>query len=141
MKRLAVDAELAIESRVAEIARARAWVSEQARAAGFPDQTVSQLGLVVSEACANVIKHAYHGAPGHPIDLHLAVDDTKLVLSIRDVGAKIDLNAYEPPDLDEAHEGGYGIFIMRSLMDEMHYDTSSDRGTTLTLVKYRPAGS
>ena len=128
---MALEADLALDSRVSEIARARHWVSEQARAAGFSDAEVRNVGLAVSEACANVIRHAYHGEPDHPILLHLAVDETRLELWIRDRGMKFD------PDLDQPHEGGYGIFIIHSLMDEVEYDMSASEGTTLRLVKYR----
>jgi serine/threonine-protein kinase RsbW len=134
---MALEAELTLDSRISEIARAREWVSEHARAAGFPDATVRNLGLVVSEACANVIKYAYQGQPNQPVELRLTADEAKLELSIRDHGAKFDLNAYTPPDLDEPREGGYGIYIIRSLMDEVEYDTSAEQGTTLRLVKYR----
>lgn len=133
-----VHADLVLESRVGEIARARRWLTDHARASGFRDDELNSLGLVMSEACANVIKHAYGGEPDHPIELDLTIDDTRLVLSIRDHGAtQFDLARYTPPDLDEPHEGGYGVFIIRSLMDEVSYDTSAERGTTLTLVKYR----
>jgi serine/threonine-protein kinase RsbW len=134
-----VRAELVIESRIDQVARARQWLSDQARAAGVPERQIQEMGLVVSEACANVIKHAYRGELGHQITLRLDIDQSKVVLSIRDCGAPFDPESYIPPDLDEPREGGYGIFIMRSLMDEVHYDTSCNRGTTLTLVKYRAA--
>jgi anti-sigma regulatory factor (Ser/Thr protein kinase) len=32
--------------------------------------------------------------------------------------------------------GGYGIFIMRKLMDEVQYSSSDQTGNTLRLVKY-----
>jgi serine/threonine-protein kinase RsbW len=134
---MGMQAGLALESRLEEIARARHWVSAHARAAGFGDREVRNLGLAISEACANIIRHAYHGEDGHPIELHLAVDDTKLELRIRDHGAKFDQQAYQPPDLEQPQEGGYGVFIIRSLMDEVEYDTSGTAGTTLRLVKYR----
>jgi serine/threonine-protein kinase RsbW len=132
-----VQASLRVESRVEEIAGVRSWLGAQARASGFSESEAADLGLAVSEACANVIQHAYGGQPGHPIDLRLSIDETKLVLSIRDLGAPFDLDAYTPPDLSEPHEGGYGVFIIRSVVDEVDYDTSGQRGTTLTLVKYR----
>ena len=134
---MALEADLALDSRVPEIARARHWVSEHARAAGFSDAEVRNVGLAVSEACANVIRHAYNGEPDHPILLHLVADETRLELWIRDRGTKFDPEAYQPPDLDEPHEGGYGVFIIHSLMDEVEYDTSASEGTTLRLVKYR----
>jgi serine/threonine-protein kinase RsbW len=131
------EAALTIASRLPEIARARQWLRDQARAAGFTEREIHDLELVLSEACTNVIKHAYHGQPDYPIALRLVIDETKLVLVIRDIGTKFDLSAYTPPDLDQPRERGYGVFIIRSLMDEVHYDTTGERGTTLTLVKYR----
>jgi serine/threonine-protein kinase RsbW len=132
-----VESNLRVESRVEEIAGVRSWLREQARASGFSESEAADLGLAVSEACANVIQHAYGGQPGHPIDLRLNIDETKLVLSIRDMGAPFDVNAYTPPDLSQPQEGGYGVFIMRSMVDEVDYDTSGQHGTILTLVKYR----
>jgi len=134
-----VPAELVIESRIDQVARARQWLIEQARAAGVSERQIRELGLVVSEACANVIKHAYQRELGHSITLQLDIDQSKVVLCIRDHGEPFDPDSYTPPNLDEPREGGYGIFIIRSLMDEVHYDTSCDEGTILTLVKYRSA--
>jgi anti-sigma regulatory factor (Ser/Thr protein kinase) len=136
-----VQAELLIQSSPPEVRRARDWVSEKAADAGFTDREVNDLALVVSEACANVIKHAYHNEPNHPINLKLTVDEARLVLVIRDFGATFDLANYRPPDLDVPQEGGYGVFIILSLMDEVDYDVSDQPGTTLRLVKNRPGTS
>ena len=132
-----MQAELVIQSSPPEVRRARDWVSEKAADAGFTDREVSELALVVSEACANVIKHAYHNEPNHPINLKLTIDEVRLVLVMRDFGATFDLANYQPPDLDVPQEGGYGVFIIRSLMDEVDYDVSDQPGTTLRLVKNR----
>ncbi len=134
-------AELLLDSRLEEITRARQWLTEHASAQGFSDKEVRNLGLVVSEACANVIKHAYGGRAGNPIELRLTIDERSLTLKICDTGVKFDLEGYQPPDLSEPHEGGYGVFIIHSLMDEVEYDSSQERGTTLTLVKNRPSSS
>lgn len=135
---MGIRSDLHIDSRMAEVPRVRRWLGEYAKAEGFSSEEVRKLELVASEACVNVIEHAYGGLPSNPIDLSLAIDDESLVLEIRDVGSKIDLANYEPPDLSEPHEGGYGIYIMRSLMDRVEYDTSGEQGTTLTLTKRRP---
>ncbi|MBI3969552.1 MAG: ATP-binding protein [Chloroflexi bacterium] len=126
-----------IESRLDQIASIRQWVSEHARANGFSDREISGLMLAVSEACANVVKHAYHSQPGNPVELDLIIDDAKLELRIRDYGEPFDLRSYQPPDLTQSHEGGYGVHIIRSLMDEVRYESAGERGTILTLVKRR----
>jgi len=129
--------ELVIDSQVDELARARGWLTEHAHAAAIEERMLQEMNLVLSEACANVIRHAYKGQAGQPIELHITIDDEKVVLQIRDQGIPFDAGAYHPPDLDEPHEGGYGVFIIQSLMDEVNYDTSTGVGTTLRMVKYR----
>ncbi len=126
-----------IDSRVEEVVRAREWLTNLASMEGFSDKDVRGLGLVVSEACVNVVKHAYRGRPGKPIELRLAIEERSLVLEILDEGERFDLESYSPPDLSEPHESGYGVFLMRSIMDKVVYDTSDGRGTKLTLVKQR----
>ncbi len=134
---MGLRAELVIDSRVEEVARAREWLSELARTEGFSDKDVRGLGLVVSEACVNIVEHAYRGQAGNPIELRLAINDTRLVLQILDEGKRFDLQSYSSPDLSEPQEGGYGVFLMRSIMDEVDYDTSGEGGTVLTLIKRR----
>lgn len=136
-----MQADLVIQSRPEELSRARGWLSDHAGASGFSDRDVRDLALVVSEACANVIEHAYRGEPNHPIDLHLTIDETKLLLLVRDFGVPFIAGDYRPPDLDVPQEGGYGVFIIRNLMDEVEYDVSEGSGTTLRLVKYRQGRS
>lgn len=134
---MSLKSELLIDSRTEEVARARRWLTECAGAEGFSEEEVRRLGLVVSEACVNVIEHSYAGEPNNPIELTLAIDASSLVLTIRDAGVKFDLDGYRPPDLSVPHEGGYGVFLIRTLMDEVEYDTSAEKGTTLKLVKRR----
>jgi anti-sigma regulatory factor (Ser/Thr protein kinase) len=138
---MAVHADLVVESRVEDLAHVRGWVADHARAVGFDERAIRELSLVVSEACVNIIRHAYGGEPNHPIGLHLAIDEEKLALSIHDEGARFDLESYRPPDLDEPQEHGYGVFIIHNLMDEVCYETSQGPGTTLRLVKYRDGRS
>lgn len=134
---MSVQSSLVIDSRVEEIGRARRWLGEHARQAGFPAKVVGGMGLALTEACANIIEHSYQGKAGGTIELHLTIDATRLVLTLRDYGRPFDLSQYKPPDLDQPHEGGYGVYLIRSLMDSVEYDSHGEQGTTLTLVKNR----
>lgn len=128
---------LIIDSQPEALAEARDWLADRASRAGFPPDTVTDLKLALTEAVSNVMLHAYGGEPGHQIILSLVTDDQALTLTIRDFGRPFDASHYQTPDLSEPQEGGYGIFLIHSLMDEVRYDTSSGAGTTLTLVKGR----
>lgn len=133
------DEDLVIQSRLERIPDARQWLTEHARAAGFAEDVILDLGLALSEALANVVEHAYGGNADQEIHLSLAIDSEKLCLTIRDFGKKFDLANYTVPDLDEPSEGGYGVFLIHELMDEVTYDTSPPTGTKLTLIRYRSA--
>lgn len=133
------DENLVIPSRLDRVPDARQWLTEHARTAGFGEGAILDLGLVLSEALTNVVEHAYGGADDQEIRLSLLIDDEKLCLTIRDFGKKFDLANYTPPDLDVPSEGGYGVFLIHELMDEVTYDTSLPTGTKLTLIRYRSA--
>ncbi|RME46512.1 MAG: ATP-binding protein [Chloroflexi bacterium] len=132
---------LVIHSRLAAVAEARRWASDHVRAAGFDNDVVFAVELALSEALTNVIEHAYAGDETQEIRLSLAIDDEKLRLTIRDFGRKFDLSSYQSPNLDVPAEGGYGVYLIHQLMDEVNYDTSPAQGTRLSLVKYRVGGT
>lgn len=115
----------------------REWACERARAGGFDEEAVADVALAVSEAVSNIVRHAYEGRTDGRIEATLTVDNTALTLRLRDYGRKFDPDAYQTPDLDTPTEGGYGIFLMRTVMDEVQYETGHAEGTELILVKKR----
>jgi len=115
----------------------REWVCEQAREACFDEEAVADITLAVSEAVSNIVRHAYEGRNDGRVEATLTVDETALTLRLRDYGRKFDLAAYQPPNLDTPTAGGYGIFLMRTVMDEVRYETGHAEGTELVLVKKR----
>ena len=115
----------------------REWACERASQAGFNEESVAEIALAVSEAVSNIVRHAYEGRTDGRIEATLTVDETALTLRLRDYGRKFDPAAYQSPDLDTPTEGGYGIFLMRTVMDEVRYETSHAEGTELVLVRKR----
>jgi len=115
----------------------RKWVCEQARVDSFDKEAIVEIALAVSEAVSNIVRHAYEGRSDGRIEATLTVDDTALTLRLRDYGRKFDPDTYQAPDLSNASVGGYGIYLMRTVMDEVRYETGHAEGTGLTLVKKR----
>ncbi|MCP4424516.1 MAG: ATP-binding protein [Chloroflexi bacterium] len=78
--------------------------------------------LAVHEICANIVEHAYAGEGGRiKMDIHLNERLDRLVVELYDAGEKFDLAAAPEPDLDIAPIRGYGLFLVRQLMDEVSY--------------------
>ena len=66
--------------------------------------------------------------------------DSKFVILITDKGQQFDPTLIPEPNLKEYHKqrrvGGLGMFLMRKLMDEVSYNTLSDKRNQVVLVKY-----
>ncbi len=91
--------------------------------------------LAVHETLVNVIKHAYASETENTIRLRFELRESMLTIHLYDTGAAFMPPDIPPPNLDEPNaEGGLGLFLIRSLMDETGYE--SREGTNHTwLVK------
>lgn len=111
-----------------------------AEEAGFSDLVVEQLKMAVDEACTNVIEHAYEGQSEQPIEIAITINTDKLTIRIRDKGRQFNQQTYREPDLIEyaktRKSGGFGVHIMRKLMDEVAYRTSGGYNECC-MIKYR----
>lgn len=92
------------------------------------------LELAVTEAVANVMRHAYQGQTDQPIQLSAVVEINRLILTIRHQGLPFDPALVPPPVFDGSRDGGFGLFIINKLMDEVHYTCEPD-GNHITLIK------
>ena len=123
----------------------RAFVGRAAQDAGFDDSGIYQVQLAVDEACSNIIEHGCHGRCEQEIEITCSDSTQGLRIMIRDHGQSFDPNMTDIPDLDMALEdrpvGGLGIYMMRRLMDELHYETLGEAGNVLTMVKYHKQGT
>jgi serine/threonine-protein kinase RsbW len=103
------------------------------------DSEVNAVELAVDEACSNIVEHAYRGVKKGEIECTCDAGPEALTIILRDHGRPFDVSAVPEPDLDtnlkDRRVGGLGIFIMKKLMDEVHFETLGKSGNLLTLVK------
>lgn len=92
-----------------------------------PDRTRSEVMLAIHELCTNVIEHGYAGVEGSII-IRANVEAGVFTITLRDHAP----NAYETsreiaaPAPDSLPEGGWGMFIVHQVMDEVHYTRHAD---------------
>jgi len=119
----------------------REFVHNLALKAGFEEETAGQIELAVDEACTNVIRHAYNNDRRRKIDIRVILDTDKMRIDISDTGKGFRPEALPKPDLkayvQSAKRGGLGIHLMRSLMDEVHFEFLPSKRNTVSLTKYK----
>jgi serine/threonine-protein kinase RsbW len=132
--------QLRIPSQTDNLELIREFVARVARKVGFRDDDVSKIELAVDEACANVIKHAYNKDDKQPIDIAIQIDYQKLTVIITDRGRGFDPNRIKRPDMNEylaeMRVGGLGIYLMRTLMDEIDFDMKPGKRNQVIMSKY-----
>ncbi|MDQ3364720.1 MAG: ATP-binding protein [Myxococcota bacterium] len=73
----------------------------------------------------NVAIHAYRRKGGGRIEIVITPDEQELVIEVRDTGHPFDIDGVAPlpSELDEESlpEGGMGIHIAKTMLDEMTY--------------------
>ena len=114
----------------------RAGVSTFCELAGFSTEESSSVMLAVDEACSNIIKHTYEGAPDKPIVVRCSVLPQGVRITLRDFGEKVRLHTIKSRNLSEIRPGGLGVHLINSVMDEVSFDKECEVGNCLTLVKY-----
>lgn len=123
-----------------ELARMRSWLWTALIGYGLPLEEASGLLLAVGELCNNSIKHAYGGVAGRPIRIAVDASGGDVVIEVEDWGRPFDEARYVPPDLDAVPEGGLGLFLVRTIADELTFDVQRECGTRWRLVKRRQPG-
>jgi len=79
-----------------------------------------------AEIFNNVAIHAYQRKGGGTIEISITPGDRELVIEVTDTGRPFDIDEVPPlpADLDESSlpEGGMGIHIAKTMLDEMTYE-------------------
>jgi anti-sigma regulatory factor (Ser/Thr protein kinase) len=106
----------------------RQAVTGVAEALGIGDQRRDDMRIAVSEACTNVVVHAYPDAPGELL-VGLWADAGGLVIRVTDAGQGI-----VPDPLRQSPGLGIGLQLMATLADDMHLSTPDGGGTEVVLT-------
>jgi anti-sigma regulatory factor (Ser/Thr protein kinase) len=114
---------------------ARREIVAFAAANGFAGAPLDDIESAVGEALANAAEHGHR--EGGDIAIHARVTEREIIIDIEDRGpgfARWNASDYLRPLGTAAR--GFGIFLMRELMDRVEY---SAHGARIRLVKYFPA--
>lgn len=134
---------LVIPARLEEVRRACEFVVEAAELAGLDERAVYHCQMAVDETLTNVIEHGYkyRGGEDNEIEVSCRATGDDFLITITDDSPAFNPLEHASPDpsapLNEREPGGWGIYFIRRLMDDVSYQRSDERNH-LTLVKRLP---
>ena len=116
-------------------------VVQTAEEAGFNSKDSYALQLAVDEACTNIIEHGYGGEDRGKIECSCNLINDKFIIVIRDWGRSFSPEDVPVPNfkvsIDDLQSRGAGLYLIKKIMDEVHFEFDTPNGNTLTMVKQK----
>jgi len=131
---------LQVPSSTENLAMIRDFVTSIAEQAGLTPGEVADMELAVDEACANVMEHAYGRDLTKEVSVRATLDGDTVEIDVIDTGQGFDPTAVEQLDLEKLissrRSGGLGMRLMKTLMDEVHYEMIPGKKNELRMIKH-----
>ncbi|MBB6481465.1 ATP-binding SpoIIE family protein phosphatase [Spirochaeta isovalerica] len=105
---------------------------------GIEKDTHDAVIIALNEAVANVIEHNYEKDPeleGREIYLTAERKGNSSFFRLFWDGREFDWSVLKAPDLSELKSGGYGVSLMKEIMDSISYSANIDGVQQLIMVK------
>ena len=133
---LTPDFELILPARAENVAVVRHAFGGLGDALKVPDHALADVKLAVTEACTNVVVHAYDGEEG-TLEVEMLADESTLTIVVRDWGTGIQPR----PHRREAPALGLGLPLIAALSDSFELRGSAGQGTEVRMTfAYARAG-
>jgi serine/threonine-protein kinase RsbW len=131
------ELQLELPARAENVIVVRQAVAGLGEALGLQGQRVDDLKTVVTEACNNVVVHAYEDGVDGPMIISAGADDSTVAITVSDLGRGFRPRASE----DDVATLGIGLPLIASLSDSFEITGGAGVGTsTVARFALRPAG-
>ncbi|OJV61689.1 MAG: hypothetical protein BGO41_05560 [Clostridiales bacterium 38-18] len=123
---------ISLPSKPEYVSIARLTASFVANQMGFDIESIEDIKLAVGEACNNAILHS---GTDNTYNLEFVKELDNLIIEVVDFGNGFNIEKYRKPDAEELQENGLGLFIIKSLMDEVQIESNEGTGTKIKMSK------
>lgn len=128
-------AALTVPGLLEQVPRIRQWLRGILVDWTVSAEVTADLALAVTEICKNITRHGYSRTTTGVINIRLAKYGDIIRITILDSAP-----AFVPPQAPvlpphASAEGGYGLALVQSLVDEFVHEGIGTRGNRITLVK------
>jgi len=127
------NVRLSLSNRAENVALVRQMLAGVAEAVGLGEHDLNDITTAATEACNNVVLHAYQGAEG-PLQIEIFSEPESLEVVVCDQGAGIPARVRAP---DEA--AGIGLSVIQALAQRVEFRRPPDGGTEVRMEFATPA--
>ncbi len=121
------DLELKLPARAENVAVIRHAFGGFSEALSVDEQTLADIKLAVTEACTNVVIHAYEDGQEGDLEVDASIDDTRLTVIIRDNGRGI-VPRPDSPGL------GLGLPLIATLAESLELGKDNGENTEVRMT-------
>ncbi|HEB30306.1 hypothetical protein LCGC14_2301490 [marine sediment metagenome] len=134
------DERIFLKSDLANLVKARVFISKKAKELGVDETDITKIEISCDEWSANVIEHGLGDKMNKGFSIECRSNGNKFIIIYEHEGEKFNPIEKQVVNVDnhfsEMKERGLGIYIMREMMDEIHYEYCDDKINRLTMVKH-----
>jgi serine/threonine-protein kinase RsbW len=110
-----------------------------AKKMGFTEDRIEDLKTAVAEACLNAIEHGNEMDTSTKVGITLTIEESKLQVSVKDEGKGF--KEIPNPSIENKIGGkdkprGWGIFLIKSLVNEVIFEPSPEGGNLVRMIIY-----
>ena len=129
---------LLLDSTLDSVEVAEAAVLNDAKAIGFHEDQLHQLGMAVRETMVNAVVHGNRYNARKKVHLSVTKATDRLTIVIADEGDGFDLKELPDPLAEEnlLRQSGRGLLLIRAFVDEFQVSRGQPTGTEVRMVKY-----
>ena len=106
----------------------------------FSNKEKYQLEIAVDEIMNNIASYAYQDKIGKA-EIKIEIDSTSISITFKDCGIPYNPLEKDDPDItlpaEERGIGGYGIFLVKKIMDDVSYEYKDNHNILTIKKKYK----
>lgn len=142
-----IDREIKLCNRIDELQRLNEGLEEIGAEVGWPQRAVLDLTLACEELVVNIVNYGFPTGEEHHIDVIIQASPSRVEVKIEDGGVPFNpLQEADPLallelELEDRPIGGLGIFFVKRLMDDIHYEYAGGLNRFRMSKQFKPKDS
>ena len=129
--------ELEMPAKAKYVGLARLLAGSIARRMRFTEESIDDLKIAISEMCTNAIVHTRNGEESKaPIFVRFLAGDGFLTIEVKDEGPGFDIDCVLGRESTDLLGKGFGIPLIRSLVDVFECESHPQGGTYVSITKF-----